>query len=147
MTTATLNLGEIAEFWRVARRLHAVYAELDRTFELGMPVCKELEEPVDRAEPQALEHVRQWFDKIDTHVQVWQLRQLLQSTNLQTEENLRDLIHRYMVKPQRTEIDRDKVDFLLVQYFVHCAPHGLYERQITLEEVDRVLMPVLGAVL
>jgi len=26
------HLGEIAEFWRVARRLHAVYAELDRTF-------------------------------------------------------------------------------------------------------------------
>jgi len=144
MTTATLNLGEIAEFWRVARRLHAVYAELDRTFELGMPACKELEEPVDRSEPEALERVRQWFDQIDTHVQVWQLRQLLQSTNLQTEENLRYLIGRHLEKKEKTEADKDKIDFLLVQYFAHCAPHGLNEPQITLEEVGRVLEPAMG---
>ena len=144
MTTATLNLGEIAEFWRVARRLHAVYAELDRTFELGMPPCKELEEPVDRSEPEALERVRQWFDQIDTHVQVWQLRQLLQSTNLQTEENLRYLIGRHLEKKEKTEADKDKIDFLLVQYFAHCAPHGLNEPQITLEEVARVVEPAMG---
>ncbi len=146
MTLAALNLSEIAAFWRTARRLYTIYAELNRTFEIGVALCRDLEYPVDRSEPEVIERVRQWFDEMDRHVQVWQLRQLLQSTNLQTEENLRDLIHRYMVKPQRTEIDRDKVDFLLVQYFAHCAPHGLYERQITLEEVGRVLIPVLGAV-
>jgi hypothetical protein len=145
MTLAALNLSEIAAFWRTARRLYTIYAELDRTFEIGVPLCRDLEYPVDRSEPEVIERVRQWFDEMDSHIQVWQLRQLLQSTNLQTEENLRDLIHRYMVKPQRTEIDRDKIDFLLVQYFAHCAPHGLYERQITLEEVGRVLTPVLGS--
>ncbi len=144
MTTATLNLGEIAEFWRVARRLHTVYAELDRTFELGMPPCQELEEPMDRSEPAVLERVRLWFDQIDVHVQVWQLRQLLQSTNLQTEENLRYLIGRHLEKREKTEADKDKIDFLLVQYFAHCAPHGLNEPQITLEEVGRVLEPALG---
>jgi hypothetical protein len=144
MTTATLNLGEIAEFWRIARRLHTVYAELDRTFELGMPPCQDLEEPMDRSEPAVLERVRLWFDQIDVHVQVWQLRQLLQSTNLQTEENLRYLIGRHLEKKERTEADKDKIDFLLVQYFAHCAPHGLNEPQITLEEVARVLEPALG---
>ncbi|HEV2963998.1 MAG TPA: hypothetical protein VG649_19380 [Candidatus Angelobacter sp.] len=146
MTLATLSLSEIAAFWRSARRLYTIYAELDRTFEIGVPLCRDLEYPVDRSEPEVIERVRQWFDEMDGHVQVWQLRQLLQSTNLQTEENLRDLIHRYMAKTQRTEIDRDKIDFLLVQYFAHCAPHGPYERQITLEEVARVLTPVLGGI-
>jgi hypothetical protein len=141
-TTATPNLGEVAEFWRVARRLYTVYVELDRTFELGMPSCPELEDSTDRAEPQAMESVLQWFDQIDQHVQVWQLRQLLQSTSLQSEENLRYLIARHLDKPHKSEADKDKIDFLLVQYFAHCAPHGLNET--ALEEVARVLEPAMG---
>src|SRR6266853_1799613 len=141
-TTATPNLGEVAEFWRVARRLYTVYAELDRTFELAMPPCAELEDGVDRAEPQAMERVLHWFDQIDQHVQVWQLRQLLQSTSLQSEENLRYLIARHLDKPHKSEADKDKIDFLLVQYFAHCAPHGLNET--ALEEVARVLEPAMG---
>lgn len=141
-TTATLNVGEIAEFWRVARRLYTVYAELDRTFELGMPSCPELEDAVDRPDPEAMERVLQWFERIDSRVQVWQLRQLLQSTTLQSEENLRYLVARHLDKKQKTEADKDKIDFLLVQYFAHCAPHGLNET--ALEEVARVLEPAIG---
>ena len=141
-TTATLNLGEAAEFWRVARRLYSVYIELDRTFELDMPPCSELADAVDRPEADARERVLEWFDQIDARVQVWQLRQLLQSTNLQNEENLRYLIARHLDKPQKNEADKDKIDFLLVQYFAHCAPHGLAET--ALEEVARVLEPAMG---
>ncbi|HET6842486.1 MAG TPA: hypothetical protein VFK06_12510 [Candidatus Angelobacter sp.] len=144
MTTATLNLSEIAAFWRIARRLYVIYAELNRTFEIGLPPCRDLDYPADRSEPEVLERVRGWFDQMDAHVHVWQLRQLLQSTSLQTEENLRDLIARHLSKGQKSEIDRDKIDFLLVQYFAHCAPHGLYEQKITLTEVARVLEPVVG---
>jgi hypothetical protein len=143
-TSATLNLGEVAEFWRVARRLYSVYIELDRTFELGVPSCRELEDPVDRPETDARERVLQWFEQVDAHVQVWQLRQLLQSTNLQNEENLRYLIARHLEKAHKTEADKDKIDFLLVQYFAHCAPHGLTET--ALEEVARVLEPAMGKV-
>lgn len=141
-TTAIPNVGEAAEFWRVARRLYTVYAELDRTFELGMPSCLELEGTADRPEPEAMERVLQWFEQIDHHVQVWQLRQLLQSTSLQNEENLRYLIARHLEKKQKSEADKDKIDFLLVQYFAHCAPHGLNET--ALEEVARVLQPAIG---
>src|ERR1700686_760846 len=126
-TTVTLNLDEVAEFWRVARRLYTVYAELDRSFELGMPPCHELEDPVDRQETEARERVLQWFEQIEAHGQGWQLRQLLQSTSLQNEENLRYLIARHLDKTQKSEADKDKIDFLLVQYFAHCAPHGLAE--------------------
>jgi hypothetical protein len=141
-TTATLNLDEVAEFWRIARRLYAVYIELDRTFELDISTCPELEDAADSPEADARERVLQWFDQIDGHVQVWQLRQLLQSTSLQNEENLRYLIARHLDKKQKTEADKDKVDFLLVQYFAHCAPHGLTETALT--EVARVLEPAMG---
>jgi hypothetical protein len=145
MTTSTLNVVEAAEFWRVARRLYSIYAELDQTFELGMPDCAPLQAASDRAEPDVLDGVRQWFDDMDGRIQVWQLRQLLQSTNLQNEENLRYLIARHLERPQKSEADREKLDFLLVQYFAHCAPHGITEQQVTLEEVARVLEPALGA--
>jgi len=141
-TTATLNLDEVAEFWRIARRLYSVYIELDHTFELDVATCPELEDAADSPEPEARERVLQWFEQIDGHVQVWQLRQLLQSTTLQNEENLRYLIVRHLNRKQKTEADKDKIDFLLVQYFAHCAPHGLAET--ALEEVARVLEPAMG---
>src|ERR1051326_8372043 len=141
-TTVATKMNDVAGFWRVARRLYTVYAELDRTFELGMPTCAELEAPNDRSEPEVMERIQRWFEKIDNHVQVWQLRQLLQSTSLQNEENLRYLIVRHLSRKQKTEADKDKIDFLLVQYFAHCAPHGLTET--ALEEVARVLEPAMG---
>jgi hypothetical protein len=141
-TLATLNIGEVAEFWRVARRLYTVYAELDRMFELGMTPCQELEDTTDSADAEVKERVLQWFEQIDAHVQVWQLRQLLQSTTLQNEENLRYLIARHLDRAQKTEADKDKIDFLLVQYFAHSAPHGMTDT--SLDEVARVLQPVIG---
>ena len=90
-----------------------------------------------------MERVRRWFDQMDQHIQVWQLRQLLQSTTLQNEENLRYLIVRHLERKQKTESDKEKLDFLLVQYFAHCAPPGIAEQQLTLDEVARVLEPVL----
>ncbi|HEV7674251.1 MAG TPA: hypothetical protein VGQ12_06955 [Candidatus Angelobacter sp.] len=141
-STATLNLDEVAEFWRIARRLYSVYIELDHTFELDIPSCPELEDAADNSDPGARERVLQWFEQIDGHVQVWQLRQLLQSTSLQNEENLRYLIMRHLEKKQKSEADKDKIDFLLVQYFAHCAPHGPAET--ALEEVARVLQPAMG---
>lgn len=144
MSTATLNIEKAADFWRVARRLHSIYAELDANYELGMPPCPELEGDADRPDPEVMDRVRQWFDQMDARIQVWQLRQLLQSTSLQNEENLRYLVVRHLERPQRTEADKDKLDFLLVQYFAHCAPHGLTEQQVTLAQVAQVLQPVLG---
>ena len=132
------------DFWKVARRLHGIYAELDSTYELEAAPCPELEDSVDRDDPEVMERVRKWFDEMDNHIQVWQLRQLLQSTSLQNEENLRYLIVRHRERVQKTEADKEKLDFLLVQYFAHCAPPGIPEQQLTLDEVADVLEPVLG---
>ncbi len=137
-------MADTAEFWRVARRLYTIYAELDRTFELGMPPCVELDQSVDRSDPETLERVRAWFQKADGLVHVWQVRQLLQSTNLQTEENLRYLILRHLGKEAKAESDKEKIDFLLVQYFAHTAPPGAIDHPVTLQGVARVLEPALG---
>jgi hypothetical protein len=146
MSTATLNIAEVDQFWRVARRLHAIYSELDARYELGLPPCSDLDDQADRSEPEILERVRRWFDNMDNHIQVWQLRQLLQSTSLQNEDNLRYMIVRHLERAHKTEADKEKLDFLLVQYFAHCAPHGITETQVTLEEVARVLEPVLNVI-
>jgi hypothetical protein len=144
MTAASHSVGEISEFWTVARRLHIIYAELDRTFELGMPPCPEFEQNAEQSNPDVLARVRQWFQNADGLIHVWQFRQLLQSTNLQTEENLRYLILRHLDKDHKTESDKEKIDFLLVQYFAHCAPERVIEHPITLEGVAQVLEPALG---
>jgi hypothetical protein len=146
MSTETLNIAEVDQFWRVARRLHSIYSELDTTYELGLSPCPELEDSVDHAEFHVLRRVRDWFDEMDNRVQVWQLRQLLQSTSLQNEENLRYLVVRHLERSRKTEADKEKLDFLLVQYFAHCARHGMTEQQVTLDEVAQVLEPVLGTV-
>jgi hypothetical protein len=143
-TTAAHNSTDVAAFWRVARRLYPIYTELDHTFELGAATCADLEQSVDRPDPAAIERIRNWFQLVDAQVQVWQLRQLLQSTNLQSEESLRYLIARYLEKAQKTEADKEKIDFLLVQYFAHCSPEGVTEQSLTLPAVARVLKPALS---
>lgn len=143
-TAAAQNSTDVATFWRVARRLYPIYTELDRTFELGAAACGDLEQSTDRSDPAAMERIRNWFQLVDAQVQVWQLRQLLQSTSLQNEENLRDLIGRHLNKVQKTEADKEKIDFLLVQYFAHCAPDGVTEQGLTLPAVGHVLKPALG---
>ena len=143
-TTATPNPTDVATFWRVSRRLYPIYIELDRTFELGAASCADLEQSTDRSDAASLARIRNWFQLVDAQVQVWQLRQLLQSTNLQSEESLRYLIGRYLEKQHKTESDKEKIDFLLVQYFAHCSPEGVTEQSLTLPAVAHVLKPALG---
>src|SRR5205085_11998195 len=109
MATATHQLTELAGQWRDARRLNLLYGALQQKFDLGVPPCPELESPINRAEPEALERVWNWFKQMDERVHVHQLRQLLQTTRLGTEENLRAMITRHLEKENKVDADRDKV--------------------------------------
>lgn len=150
MTTATANaaklptsLGEMAAHWRQARRLYAVYSAIYTQYGLS-PLCPELETPVDRNEVASIERIWKWFEEADAKVQVWHIRQLFQTSHLGTEENLRTLALRYLELTERGA-HRDKVDFLLVQYFTQRAPLTLHDREdFDLEIVAEVLEPVLG---
>ncbi len=137
---------EAAAQWRAARQLYLVYAALVRQFELGIEPSRELENPADRSEPEVLERVWKWFDEMDERVQVFQLRQLMQFSALATEQTLHLLIDRHLGKAAHTDADRDKVDFLLVQYYAHCVSPELSEREAEFAGVAEVLKPVLGEV-
>jgi len=57
---------------------------------------------------------------------------------------MRALIMRHLRKSVKTNTDRDKIDFLLVQYFALCAPAKIYHKNIELSDVAQVMKPVLG---
>ena len=83
---------------------------------------------------------------MDERIQVHQLRQFLQTTTLATDAGLRDLLAHHLEKAKHSESDRDKTDFLLVQYFSHCAPSRLEDEDVDLQYVAQVLEPVLGSI-
>ncbi len=136
--------NEPAAEWRAARLLHPLYAALAREFVIELPPCSDLEAGIDAPPQESIEQARQWFLEVDQRIQVHQLRQFLQTTSLTSEEGLRTLLEHYLHKPQRTSSDRDKIDFLLVQFFSHCAPSRLEDGDVDSEYVAQVLEPVLG---
>ncbi|PYX88516.1 MAG: hypothetical protein DMG67_16965, partial [Acidobacteria bacterium] len=146
MTTTAKPTTEVAAYWREARKLYTVYSSLLERFALGLLPCRELESPIDRSEPDSVQNIQQWLEQMDDRVQVHQLRQLLQTSRLGTEDNLRSLVNHHLQKDTKTESDRDKVDFLLVQYPSSCAPPGFYDRDVEFDEVAQVLEPILGEV-
>lgn len=148
MSTAVepARLTHMATQWRVARQLYAVYSAVGRQFDLGLPPSKDLEYPIDRSEPEAIERVHAWLAEADEKIQVWQLRQVLQSGKLATEQTLQRLIEHFLEKENKTGSDRDKADFLLAQFFFAGAPAAFHSREVDLDDVAQVLEPVLGEV-
>jgi len=146
MSTATVSLVEIAAEWRTARRLYPFYSALIREFQLDVPHSKDLENPVDRPEHEVLGRVQQWFTNVDRQVQVAQIRQMLQSQHFGEEAMLRALLLRHLPQDHKDENLREKLDYLLVQYFAAVAPHHPHEKNVTSAEVQEALQPVLGHV-
>lgn len=144
MSTATASLFEIAAEWRTARRLYPFYSALIREFQFDIAHCKDLESPVDRAEREVMERIQKWFTAVDKVVQVAQMRQLLQSQRFVEEELLRGLLLRHLPQEPHDENLRDKLDYLLVQYFATVAPHHPHDDVVTSKEVREALKPVLG---
>jgi hypothetical protein len=83
---------------------------------------------------------------MDQRIQPHQLRQFLQTSGPVNEEVLQQLLTHHLSKKQRTDLDRDKVDFLLVQLFSQRAPSNVSDSGLNFETVALVLEPVLGAV-
>jgi hypothetical protein len=122
--------------------LQPIYSALVREFVLDVAEC-----PIDESfssTPESVRHAADWFQQVDAQIQVHQLRQFLQTTPLANEAVLRHLLVHHMQKGGKTTSDRDKTDFLLVQYFSLCAPSGLEDSDVDLDYVAQVLEPVLG---
>jgi len=141
--SATPNLAAI---WSNARRLHPIYAELAREFTIDVPVCPALEAGEDSPESESVEQARQWLNAMDERLQVHQLRQFLQTTSVVDPARLVVLLQHFLAKTTRTDGMRDKIDFLLVQYFSQNAPTDLEDGSADVAYVANGLEPVLGKV-
>jgi hypothetical protein len=144
--TPTTNLSELAAEWRDARLLYPLYAALAREFVIDLPAHSDLEAGVDAPPQESVEQTRQLFHDLDQRIQVHQLRQFLQTTTVSSDEALRTLLIHHLRKPEHADSDRDKIDFLLVQFFSHCAPSRLEDADVDLAYVAQTLEPVLGSV-
>jgi predicted RNA-binding Zn ribbon-like protein len=131
--------------WGAARVMYPLYLALAREFVLEIAPCQELEGDSHSSEA-TVQAATRWFQEMDERIQVHQLRQFLQTSSLASDLALRTLLEHHLHKAERTDSDRDKIDFLLVQYFSHCAPSRLEDSDVDLQYVAQMLEPVLGQV-
>jgi len=144
--TPSTPVKDLAAQWISARRLYPIYFELAREFAIEVKTCAELEAGVEAPGKEAVEQARQWLEQMDSQVQVHQLRQFLQTNALVTQETLLHLVQHFVGKSEKSETVRDKVDFLLVQYFSQIAPTGINDSEVDLAYVARAMEAVLGQV-
>jgi hypothetical protein len=133
------------EEWEELRSVFPIYLALAKQLEIAIPFPQDKRNLPEKPSLELFKQVQNWLDGLDSRVLVHQLRHLLQQTTLNASESgLRSLIQRHLRKPSKTNTDRDKIDFLLVQYFALCAPAKIYHKQIELEDTAAVMKPVLG---
>jgi hypothetical protein len=133
--------------WDELRSVFPIYLALAKHLQMEIPFAQNKRVLPEKADPALHNQVQCWLDSMDAQVQVHQLRHLLQMTTLNASESgLRALIMRHLRKPSKSVMDRDKIDFLLVQYFALCAPAKIYHKHIELTDVAQVMKPVLGEV-
>jgi len=148
----TLNIPAPAKWegprqaqWKEARSVFPIYLALAKQLEFEIPFPQAKRNLPEIADLEIFSQVHEWLDSMDQRVMVHQLRHLLQMTTLNASEaGLRALIQRHLRKTTKSNVDRDKIDFLLVQYFALCAPAKIYHKQIEPADVAQVIQPVLG---
>jgi hypothetical protein len=133
--------------WEENRSVFPIYIALAKHLQIEIPFAQNKRVLPEKADLELFTQVHTWLDAMDQQVLVHQLRHLLQMTTLNASESgLRALIMRHLKKPGKSLIDRDKIDFLLVQYFALCAPAKTFHKQIELADVALVMKPVFGEV-
>jgi hypothetical protein len=144
--TPTTPVQDLATQWRFARKLYPIYFELAREFAIDVETCADLEAGVDTPGKEAVEQAGRWLEHMDQSIQVHQLRQFLQTSALVNQDALLSLLQHFLTKTVKTDLIRDKIDFLLVQYFSQIAPAGLNDSEVDLAYVAQAMEPVLGQV-
>ena len=137
---------DLAAQWASARALYPIYFEIAREFVIEVQPCADLETGADTPGRESVEQATQWLEEMDQRVQVHQLRQFLQTSPLADQDGLLELLRHFLASPTRTDAARDKIDFLLVQYFSTVAPGELEDNDVDLALVAQHLQPALGDV-
>jgi len=153
-TTTTLSIPAPARpenprmaQWKEAREVFPIYLALAKQLQIDIPFPQAKRSLPEKPDIELFSDVHEWLDSMDQQVMVHHLRHLLQMTTLNdSESGLRALIARHLRKTRKSNVDRDKIDFLLAQYFALAVPPKIYHKQIELTDVAQVMQPVLGDV-
>jgi|SRR5579863_2269931 hypothetical protein len=137
---------DLATQWAFACRLYPIYFELAREFAIEAQANPDLEASVETPGKEVVEQATHWIDEMDERIQVHQLRQFLQTSSVMNPEAVLALLQHFLAKTPKTDSIRDKIDFLLVQYFSQLAPTGIDDSEVDLGFVAQTLEPVLGQV-
>jgi len=132
--------------WDEFREVYPIYAALSR--QLNLPNAPYT--AVENAEPWPDKKFRErdllWLDEVDRQVRAVHIRRFLATPAAAREEGLRIFLQRLLLNPQKEISDRDKIDLLVVQYFVLRAPQELIGARMEFADVATILAPVLGEV-
>lgn len=144
--TPSTPVQDLATQWITARRLYPIYYELAREFAIDAKPCADLEAGIETPGKEAIEQANQWLETMDNQIQVHQLRQFLQTSSSVSQQDLVHLLQHYLAKKSKSEAIRDKVDFLLVQYFSQIAPSGVDDSTVDLPFVAESIESIVGPV-
>ena len=136
----------IAARWRNIRRLYPIYLAISTSFKVGpAPPYANIASVTEEQEPGAIEQSEQWMAEMDAHIQPYHLRQIMQQSDVAaTEPRLLALVQRHASKSNRSQLDSDKLNFVMTQYLWGCAPPSFRSREISVYDAAEVLEPVLG---
>src|SRR5579872_5185848 len=135
-----------ADVWANLNHLYPIYSALAREAAIQVEPCLELVEAIKVPSAEMIAEAEEWFAGMDGKIQIQHLRQFVQTSSHVNDAILRELLADNLNKRRRDELDRDKVDFLLVQFFSEQAPSDLRENNLSLADVAKGLEPVLGPV-
>jgi hypothetical protein len=144
--TPSLPPQDLAAQWTTARKLYPLYVELAREFVIDLPACADFESGAEAPDREGVERAVEWLTQMDKAIQVYQLRQFLQTSAMVDQQCMLALLQHFLAQPAKDDSARDKVDFLLVQYFSQVAPSRLDDNDVDVAYVAQSLEPVLGAV-
>jgi hypothetical protein len=137
---------DLATQWKLACNLYPVYFEIAREFVIDVEPCAPLADAGEIPDDEAvIAQAVQWVEELDKRIEAHQFRQFLQTSSMVAHDGLADLLQYFLAKQTKSESVRDKVDFLLVQYFSQATPSKI-DNEVDLDYVAQALDQVLGQV-
>jgi hypothetical protein len=137
---------EVGDSWTEFANLYPLYVALAQKCDLGPPPYPQGSALTRWPDRKTMGRDLEWLQSVDARTQPVQLRHLLATPQATKEKSLRAFLHRQLSKPVHGGEDRDKIDLLVVQYFVLCATPELIATDLGVSSFAEVLRPVLGEV-
>jgi hypothetical protein len=132
--------------WDEFRQVYPIYSALARQLNLPNGPYTAVKNAAPWTDKKTRARDLLWLDEVDRQVRAVHIRQFLATPAAAREEGLRIFLQRLLLNPDKEMSDRDKIDLLVVQYFVLCAPQELIGARMEFSDVAKILAPVLGEV-